>query len=53
MASLFGANPFSTPVGQRIGTFKARICYFCALLKVFYTFCIIRGKFLLDKLNIY
>ena len=34
MASLFGANPFSTPVGQRIGIFKARICYFCTLLKV-------------------
>lgn len=34
MASLFGANAFSTPVGQRIGIFKARICYFCALLKV-------------------
>ena len=34
MASLFGANAFSTPVGQRIGIFKARFCYFGALLKV-------------------
>ena len=43
MASLFGANPFSTPVGQRIGNFKARMCYFCALLKVF-TFSVLVGE---------
>lgn len=43
MASLFGANAFSTPVGQRIGIFKARICSFGALWKVPTLFVVVEG----------
>lgn len=33
MASLFGANAFSTPVGQRIGIFQNKMYYLYTVLK--------------------